>query len=212
MSWRRSRRPSVLLRTGALLVVAALAAGCTESPPPPEPGRRVVAARGAMSTTAPDAFELSVTYLDSAPVGEGMILSHGGEPRLVVYASATALAEHLGDDPAKREIYTFGHLVTVLPAALPVMLLHDDCDFVEVRPFTDGTFYGATRTYACADGRAVVRVVAVSASRDVSVVAEALADESSAAQRVATTAVADLEVDVGELPTTVVSPPVILTE
>lgn len=172
----------------------------------------MVAARGAMSTTAPIGLQLAVTYLDTSPVGEGMIFTGGDEPRLVVYASSTALAEYLGDDPTKRDVYTFDHLIKVLPDALPVMLLHDDCDFVALRPFTDGTFYGGTRTYACADGRAVARVVAVSASRDVSVLAEALASEPSVAQQVATTAVADLEVDVGELPTTVVSPPVILTD
>ena len=181
----------------------------------------MVAARGAMSTVVPDTLDLTVTYLDSSPVSEVMLFSEGDEGdevgevddlRLVVRASSTALAEHLDDDPSKRDIYTFGHLVQALPEAMPVVLPDGGCAFVELRPFTDGTFFGSVRTYTCADGGAVARVVAVSAARDVAVLAEALGDDLPEARDVATTALRELEVDVGELPTAVASPPVILTE
>jgi hypothetical protein len=195
---------------GLLLLTIALCCGCGAAP---EPGWQTASgARGTLRALVPPGWEVRVTYRDTGPVGEG-VLVQGPDGSLLVYASATALAEHLGDDPLRRDRYPFRRLVGALDA-LGWRPIGEPCPLASTTPFESDPYYGALQVFEpCGnEGMVEARVLALTADRTTAVAVDVLARDADRAVAVARRTAGSLTVDVEALPTGVLDGPVIVAD
>ena len=197
------------------LLAVVLVAGCSRSPSPDSAGTaEVSSARGIFRTVLPEGWKIDFTYRDNTPLGVGFYVTEGDRPRMVMFASATALHAYLGVDPANSDVYPFRRIQSVLPS-IDLPSLRSGCRRVSIRPFEGGGFYGQTDTYEGCDasgGLAVADVVAIPAQRGAVVVASVAAENEQRAEQIAQDSVAHLDLNVDGLPTVIDSPPGVIPD
>lgn len=193
-----TRRPRLL----ALAIAGAtVVGGCSNDL---SAGGPVQSARGAVTAGAPEGWNVERTFRRLDPLGEGFdVYDEAGSYRMTVFASSSALREELGDDPTRRELFTFSHLVDVA-SRLDAFPIGTGCSQTSVRPIEGGGYYGEASVKHCSKGlEAEVRATLVSARRTSVVWVTVAAERPSEALELASLAVDGLVIDRNALPANV---------
>lgn len=167
-------------------------------------GDQLVSPRGGVAADAPKGWVVESAFLRLSPLGEGIdVHDEAGSLRMKVFASSSALREELGDDPTRRDLFDFRHLVGVA-ADLDAFAIGDDCSHEFTRPIEGGGYYGEASIMHCTEGlEAEVRATLVSARRTSVVWVTVTADRPPEAMDLASLAVDGLVIDRNALPAAV---------
>ncbi len=193
-----ARLPVRAIEVG-LLLAAVLGAGCGDDPP--IAGERVTSGRGALSTVLPEGWKVGYSFRLTDPAGEGISVDDATGPRLIVYASVTALADFVGDDPTNRSVYTFRHLQAML-GQLDAFDLGEGCTREAITPIEGADFYGQLRVMTdCQGGLASeVRGILIDARRTTVLWVTVGDGDPGRARRIAQLVLDHVEIDPAAVP------------
>ena len=148
---------SAWISRGLALLAGLTVAGCGAAD---VTGVPTTSRAGAVTVTVPEGWQRDFSFRLADPAGEGISVVAGGSERLKAYVSTTALAQKLGDDPAKRDVYTFRAIVAAA-SGLARMSMGDGCEQDSVRPVAGAGMYGNAVTFRSCAGRWPIEVRAV---------------------------------------------------